>query len=215
MSKIHSNMLSAATRRRSILSMHFLAVVFLAACANSGASDDQQSQEGIGANQLQASISYQLAPEDVLDIFVWEEEELTRQVVVRPDGAISFPLAGEVVAQGRTVKELEAEITNKLQKYIPEAVVSVTVAKVAGYRVYVVGKVNNPGEFVLGSYVNVMQAITLADGVTPYAKKQDIKVVRRDGSSERVFKFNYADVERGRNLSQNITLKAGDTVIVP
>lgn len=160
--------------------------------------------------------SYRLAAEDILDIYVWQEDDLKRQVVVRPDGGISFPLAGEILAAGKTVKELEAEITSKIRKYITEAVVSVTVQKVSGYRVFVVGKVNNPGQFVLGSYVNVVQAITMADGVTPFAKKKDIKIVRRmsDGS-ERVYKFNYAQVEQGKGLDQNILLKAGDTVIVP
>lgn len=160
--------------------------------------------------------TYKLAAEDVLDIYVWQEDDLKRQVVVRPDGGISFPLAGEVQAAGRTVKELEAVLTSRIRKYITEAVVSVTVQKVAGYRVYVTGKVNNPGEFVLGSYVNVVQALTLADGVTPFAKKRDIKVVRRDATGrEQIFRFNYAEVEQGRRMEQNITLQAGDTIIVP
>lgn len=211
----NENLLRSSRTQRHLFVL--FACVFISCCAGINASVASAENEAAsdGSIVVSAIETYQLAPEDVLDIFVWEEDNLTRQVVVRPDGFISFPLAGELQAQGKTVKQLQAEITAGLQKYIPEAVVSVTVAKVAGYRVYIVGKVNNPGEFVLGSYVNVVQALTLADGVTPYAKKKDIKIVRRVGASERVFEFNYADVERGKNLSQNIILKSGDTIIVP
>lgn len=169
---------------------------------------DEQGAANVGP-------SYVLAPEDVINIYVWREEDLNRSVIVRPDGGISFPLAGEVAAAGKNITELQNEITERIKKYIPGAVVSVSLEKVAGYKIYVVGKVMNPGEYVLGSYVNVMQALTIADGVTPFAKRKDIKVVRGTGESEQIFDFNYDQVERGKNTSQNILLRAGDTVIVP
>jgi len=159
---------------------------------------------------------YQLGPEDVLEISVWREEDLNKQVIVRPDGGISFPLAGNLVVAGKTVAQVESELSTRIAKYIPEAVVSVSVIKISAYKVYVMGKVNNPGEYVLGSYVSVVKALTLADGLTPFAKEKKIKVIRTDHEgNESTFKFNYAAVKDGKNLHQNITLKSGDVVLVP
>ena len=158
---------------------------------------------------------YRVGPEDVLDISVWKEPDLTRQVVVRPDGGISFPLAGDVEAAGKTVSEIQAVLTDRIRRYIPEAVVSVSAAKLAGYRVYVLGKVNNPGEFVPGRYVDVLQALTLAGGLTPFASRDDITIVRRQGEELNTLQFDFGDVESGRNLEQNIRLQSGDVVVVP
>src|SRR5690349_12763753 len=106
-----------------------------------------------------AGPDYQIAPEDVLDISVWKEEGLSKSVVVRPDGGISFPLAGDVQAAGKTAQELQFEITRRLAKFIAQPVVSVSVAKVAGNKIYVLGKVNKPGEYLAGRYLNVLQAL--------------------------------------------------------
>lgn len=162
------------------------------------------------------ALGYELGPEDVLDISVWKEEELSKQVVVRPDGGISFPLAGNISVAGKTVDEVQDMLTERIVKYVPGAVVSVSVIKVAAYKVYVTGKVNNPGEYVLGSYVSVLKALTLADGLTPYAKESSIKVIRTapDGS-ETIFPFDYSKVKAGKKLDQNIILKSGDVVLVP
>jgi len=162
-----------------------------------------------------SSYEYRIGPEDVLDISVWKEEDLQKQVLVRPDGGISFPLAGELQAGGQTAQELQAEITKRIQKYIPDAVVTVSVVKIAGLRIYVLGKVKNPGEFTVGRYLDVMQALTLAGGVTPYADEDDIKIVRREGDKEVTFHFDYSEVKNGKNLGQNILLKTGDIVVVP
>jgi polysaccharide export outer membrane protein len=158
---------------------------------------------------------YRIGPEDVLDISVWKEPDLTRQVLVRPDGGLSFPLAGDIQAAGKTTTEIQALITERLRRYIPEAVVSVSAVKLAGYRIYILGKVNNPGEFVPGRYLDVLQALTMAGGLTPFASKGKISIVRRDGDSLSVLPFDFADMEKGRNLDQNILLKTGDTVVVP
>lgn len=158
---------------------------------------------------------YRIAPQDVLDIFVWREEELSRPVTVRPDGGISFPLAGDMQVAGKTVKEVQDEVSERIGAFIPEAAVTVSVSQLQGYRIYVLGKVNNPGEYVLGTYVDVAKALAIARGLNPYAEQGGIKVVRREGSQERVFGFNYADVIAGKNLQQNIVLQSGDLVIVP
>lgn len=143
---------------------------------------------------------YRIGPEDVLEIFVWKEPDLQREVLVRPDGGISFPLAGDLPAAGKTPVEVQDELTQRLQNYIPDAVVTVTVTKVAGYRIFVVGKVTNPGQFVVGRYVNVLQALTLAGGLTPYASENRIKIYRKKGDREVTFPFHYSDVKKGKKL---------------
>lgn len=158
---------------------------------------------------------YSIGPEDVLHISVWKEEELNREVLVRPDGGISFPLAGNLKAAGKTTQELMAELTRRIQRYIPDAVVTVTVNKVSGYSIFVIGKVSKPGQYTLGRYVDVLQALTLAGGVTPFASEDDITILRRKNGKEIRFPFDYSDVKRGKRLEQNILLQSGDVVVVP
>ncbi len=158
---------------------------------------------------------YRIGPEDVLHISVWKEEELNREVLVRPDGGISFPLAGNLEAAGKTTQDLMGELTRRIQRYIPDAVVTVTVTKVSGYSIFVIGKVSKPGQYTLGRYVDVLQALTLAGGVTPFASEDDITVLRRQNGKEIRFPFDYSDVKRGRRLEQNILLQSGDVVVVP
>jgi len=158
---------------------------------------------------------YRIGPEDVLQISVWKEPELEREVLVRPDGGISFPLAGDVTAAGMTPAELQVEITSRIQKYVPDAVVTVSVTKLSGFRVYVIGKVKKPGQIVIGRYVDVLQALTLAGGLDPYADQKEIKVIRKQDGKEIVFPFNYKAVKNGENLQQNINLQNDDVVIVP
>lgn len=158
---------------------------------------------------------YRIGPEDLLEISVWREPDLQREVLVRPDGGISFPLAGDLAVAGKTPQEVQHAITQRIRKYIPEAVVTVSVKQVSGYRIYVLGKVNNPGQFVVGRYVDVMQALTLAGGLTPYANESGIKIIRTEAGTQKVFPFHYAYVKNGRRLEQNIMLQSGDTVVVP
>ena len=158
---------------------------------------------------------YRIGPEDVLDISVWKEEELQREVLVRPDGGISFPLAGNVQVEGKTPLEVEQDITVKIQKYIPEAVVTVSVKTVSGYTIFVNGKVKSPGKFVIGRYMDVMQAITLAGGLDTFADEDKIKVIRRQNGKQVVHQFKYNEVKKGNNLDQNIILQSGDVIVVP
>ena len=158
---------------------------------------------------------YKIGPEDVLFISVWKEEELQREVLVRPDGGISFPLAGDVVVAGKTPAEVEQEITTRVQQYIPEAVVTVSVQTVSGYTIFVNGKVKQPGKFVVGRYMDVVQAITLAGGLDTFADEDKIKVIRRQNGRQVVHPFNYTQVKKGKNLEQNIILQSGDVIVVP
>ncbi len=158
---------------------------------------------------------YTLGPEDVLLVSVWKDEHLTREVVVRPDGMISFPLVGDVPAEGRTVEELRIDLAKRLIKYIPAVNITVAVIKPLSYKVYVVGRVAKPGEFLVGHYTDVLQALSLAGGLTPFAAENDIKVVRRVMGQQRTFPFRYSDVRKGIDLEQNIILQRGDVVMVP
>jgi polysaccharide export outer membrane protein len=161
------------------------------------------------------SSTYRVGPEDVLEVSVWREEALKKEVLVRPDGGISYPLIGEVQAAGKTALEIREEVAKRLEKFIPEAVVSVTILKTGSQRIYVIGKVNKPGEFPVGRYVDVLQALSMAGGLTPFADSNDIRVMRRDGARQVVAPFEYGRVVRGDKLEQNIQLRAGDVVIVP
>jgi len=158
---------------------------------------------------------YQLQPGDVLQVSVWKEQELQSEVIIRPDGGISFPLAGDLPAAGRTVDQLRGELESRLRRLVPEAAVYVTVKSPQGNRVYVIGKVNKPGDFVLNRPTDVMQALSLAAGATPFADLNDIRVLRRVDGKQITIPFHYSDVARGRNLRQNIMLQGGDTVVVP
>jgi polysaccharide export outer membrane protein len=160
-------------------------------------------------------VTYRLQAGDVLEISVWKETDLQRDVLVRPDGSFSFPLAGEIDARGKTVEDVRGILVDRLQKFIPAPAVSVAVKQIGGNRIYVVGKVGHAGDFPLTNPLDVMQAISLAGGVTPYAAINDIVILRRQNGQQRMFSFHYSDVARGRNLSQNIQLESGDTVVVP
>ncbi len=163
----------------------------------------------------QPPTEYLIGPEDILEISVWKEEGLEREVLVRPDGKLSFPLAGDVQAAGRTPEQVQTEITERIKRYIPDPVVTVTVKTIGGNKIYVIGEVKNPGSYVIGRYVDVIQALTLAGGLTPFARENSIKVLRREGTREIVVSFEYAEVKKGRRLEQNIFLRGGDVVVVP
>jgi polysaccharide biosynthesis/export protein len=163
----------------------------------------------------QALPGYNLQPGDHIEVSVYGEKDLERTLMVRPDGKFSLPLAGEVDAAGRSVTAIQTELTEKLKKYIPEAVVTVSVTGIEGNRVYVIGQVATPGSFVMNPAINVLQALSLAGGTTAFAALNDIIVIRGSGANQRVFRFPYDDVKRGRALEQNIQLMSGDVVIVP
>ncbi len=146
---------------------------------------------------------------------VYGEKDLERKVLVRPDGKFSLPLAGEINAAGRSVSDIQTELTTKLQKFIPEAVVTVSVTGIDGNRIYVIGQVANPGSFVMNPAISVLQALSLAGGTTPFAALNDIMVVRGNGPNQRTFRFPYDEIKRGKALEQNIQLMSGDVVIVP
>ena len=170
----------------------------------------------LGANYGHAQeVGYTVKPGDTLTISVWKEPELQGPVLVTPDGAFAFPLVGQVDARGKTVTELQKIVSERLRQYISDPVVTVSVQDVKGNKVYVIGQVNRPGEFIVNPRVDVMQALSMAGGTTPFAGLGNIIILRRTGAQQEALRFDYTDLVKGRNLQQNIELRAGDIVVVP
>lgn len=159
--------------------------------------------------------TYKIQPGDLLEVSVWKEEDMLKQVLVRPDGGISYPLVGDVQAAGESVAELQQLISERLKKYIPDPVVTVATIRLDGNKVYVIGKVARPGEFLANRYMDVVQALSMAGGMTPYASENKITVLRRENGTQRSIPFRYGDIEKGEDLEQNIILQSGDVVVVP
>jgi len=158
---------------------------------------------------------YLIGPGDMLDISVWKEEALTKTVVVLPDGKISFPLIGQVEAAGRTVDDLKQEIAKRIIKFAPKEEVNLEVKQVNSMLIYVIGRVNQPGRVILNTNVDVLQALSIAGGLNPFAKRSQIKVFRKEGGKTTILRFNYDEVTDGEKLEQNVILKRGDVVVVP
>jgi polysaccharide export outer membrane protein len=162
-----------------------------------------------------AVTAYTVKPGDILAISVWKEPELQGPVLVRPDGTFTIPLVGEINAREKSVPELQKIVGERLVKYIADPVVTISVQEIKGNKVYVIGQVAKPGDFVVNPQVNVMQALSMAGGVTPFASLDEIKILRRTGGTQQALHFDYKEVLRGRKLEQNIELQSGDVVVVP
>jgi polysaccharide export outer membrane protein len=159
---------------------------------------------------------YKLNPGDVLQIAVWKEEGMQQQVLVLPDGDISFPLAGHMKAAGLSPEQLQKVLQGRLKNFFADPVITVTVVQVSGNKIYVIGQVRNPGEFLASRPLDVMQALSLAGGLTTFAADAQIKVLRRDANGgQHALVFNYSEVSKGNSLASNVVLQPGDVVVVP
>jgi polysaccharide export outer membrane protein len=159
---------------------------------------------------------YLVAPGDVLKVAVWKEPELTTEVAVRLDGRITVPLLGDVQSAGRTPDQLAVEIQTRMARFLevpPQ--VTVTVAQAVSARFYVLGDVINSGAYPLTNRTTVLQALALAGGFKEFAKRERIVIIRERAAVRTAIPFNYAEVEAGNRLEQNIPLEAGDTILVP
>ncbi|MFV8819497.1 polysaccharide biosynthesis/export family protein [Haliea sp. E17] len=160
---------------------------------------------------------YTVNPGDMLRIDVWNEDSLSQEVLVRPDGKISLPMAGEIDTSAATPEQVADKIAAALQKYMkdpPRVVVSL--ASVSGNKIYVIGKVIRPGEYVITSDTDVIQALALAGGLNPFAAQNDIRILRRSRDGNQVaIPFRYSKVESGEDLASNIILNSRDVVVVP
>jgi polysaccharide export outer membrane protein len=195
----------------------FCAIIFsgflISGCASTGKEEAVTAQ---AAGAQGAGTDYKIGASDVLEITVYGEEGLIRpELVVRPDGKISFPLAGDIQVGGMTTAQAKELLEEKLREYIPGAVAAVSVKMLGSLQYYVVGKVNKPGMFNVSKPVTVLQALALAGGLTIFADEKNIQVVRNQDGKVTNLPFNYKAVKNGRDLEQNIVLERGDTVVVP
>ena len=187
-----------------------------------------QTDKNKTANQLQASIkppleglavvqdpNYIIGPQDVIDISVWKEPDLSRLVPVRPDGKISLPLLNDVQAAGLTPTQLGAQITANLTTYVTNPQVTVIVSQINSQRIYILGEVARPGAYTLIPDMNILQALSNAGGLTAFANSKKVYILRQGNAKGQKIPFNYKNVISGKDTGENIALKAGDTIVVP
>jgi polysaccharide biosynthesis/export protein len=173
--------------------------------------------EKLEKHSLIVTPEYYIGPEDVLEIIVWRNADLSKIVTVRPDGRISLPLLGDIEATGQTPNELTANIVSRLKQFKETPTVSVILQQVNSYGIYVLGEVTHPGRYYLKSKTTLLQAITIAGGFSPIAARNRIVVFRwgEDKSTEVKYKASYDDIVLKDHSNQNLVLKPGDTIVVP
>jgi polysaccharide biosynthesis/export protein len=162
-----------------------------------------------------ADANYTIGAQDVLDISVWKEPEVSRVVPVRPDGKISLPLLNDVQAAGLTPGALAAQITESLKKYVTNPQVTVIITTINSQRVYLLGEVTRPGAFPMIPGMTVLQAVSSGGGFTQFARTKNIYVLRMENGKQVKYPFNYKEVISGKKPEQDILLKAGDTIVIP
>lgn len=195
--------------------IHQIPGIFLALCIAFFMNPADADETAGTTTDSPSRSAYTVNPGDILSISVWKEMDLQRQVIVRPDGIFSFPLTGDIQAEGKSIEEVRLDVTARLQKYIPDPVVTIALETLGGNKVYVLGQVQRPGEFLATSQLDVMQALSMGGGGTPFAQLDDIKILRRINGKLIAIPFNYKDIEKGKRLNQNILLEPGDVVVVP
>ncbi len=184
---------------KAILSCVIVYLILIASFSSASAADD----------------FYLIGPGDVLEISVWNEPDLTKNLVVPPDGVISFPLIDPIKVTDLTITALKKVVTKRLSEYVPDATVTVLLIGINSLKAYVIGKVKNPGEYPITLETSVLQLLAKAGGLTPFASDSNIKILRKKNKEVTNIPFDYGEVEKGKNLEQNIILKVGDVVLVP
>lgn len=162
----------------------------------------------------ETTVDYAIGAGDILEISVWKNEAMSRQLVVLPDGTINFPLVGRFSAGGKSVVQLKAEMEKKISRFVPEPDLTIIVQQVNSMVVYVVGKVNRPGHIPLNRNISVLQALSMAGGLNIFADPQDIRIVRKDRSGTLIIPFNYKAVTEDNMMEGNIQLQRGDVIVV-
>lgn len=190
-----------------------LSLSFASSLTANGSRDGKggaESSPAVGQTPL-----YVIQSNDLLELFVWKEPELTRKVLVRPDGRISFPLVQDLQAAGMTPGELKAQIEAKLKEFLESPDVTVIVEAIQSYRIYVTGKVQKPGALTVEKPVTVLQALAMAGGLQEFANGAEMTVIRDSGDENVLLRVNYKNVVQGKNPEQNVLLRSGDVVVVP
>jgi len=158
---------------------------------------------------------FKIGPGDVLEISVWKDESLQRQIVVPPDRVISYPIIGDIDVTDMSVTRLREVVTERLSEYIPDATVTVLLNQITSLRVYLIGKANSPGVFPIDMETTVLQVLAMAGGLNPFAAGDEIVILRQEDGKTIKIPFNYEEVAEGKNIEQNIILKRGDVIVVP
>ncbi len=158
---------------------------------------------------------FTIQPGDILHVSVWKEDGMDREVLVLPDGTITFPLVGIIAVKNKTLADTQNLIKEKLEQFIPDAVVTVAINSPLGHTVNVLGQVQKPGTIVMNSDMSVLQALSQAEGLTPYADEDDIIIIRKTEKGKESIKYPYDDITKGKDLSKDIDLKPGDVIFVP
>lgn len=180
------------------------------------AAKDGKKKEVNEIKEAAAADEYVIGAEDVLEIMVWRNEMLSRpRIVVRPDGKISLPLVGDIHTAGLTAKQVKEDIEKRLKEYEELPNVTVIVAEINSYYIYILGEVTRPGRYQLKSNISVLQAVSLGGGFTNWASPNSMVVLRRNGEKEEKIKVRYKKIISGSRPEDNIVLKPGDTIIIP
>ncbi len=210
------------SQRLQLLMILWLSVCAIPARAQNESSPKQSAPPAVPAaaedetkKAATTDPNYVIGPQDVLDVSVWKEPQVSRVVPVRPDGKISLPLLNDVQAAGLTPAQLGVQITESLKKYVTSPQVTVIVTTINSQRFYILGEALKPGAYPMVPGMTVMQALSSAGGFTPFAKMKSIYVLREENGKKVKYPFNYKDAVNGKNAAQDILLKAGDTIVVP
>ncbi|NWG87699.1 MAG: polysaccharide biosynthesis/export family protein [Hydrogenophilaceae bacterium] len=159
--------------------------------------------------------AYRLHEGDALEVSVWREDNLHKELRILPDGSITFPLAGRVEVAGLTTTEAEAKISARIEQYLTDPVVTVVITGINGSRVYVLGNVVKPGPVILDVPMTLLQALSLAGGLGKFADNDAIKILRSTQGGREILKVRYSDLIKAKDLSTDYPLQAGDTILVP
>ncbi len=190
-------------------------IIFAGLCRAGQSQKNDSSKPAAVPTPATADAGYIIGPQDVLSIDVWKNQEVSRNVPVRPDGKISLPLLNDVQAAGLTPMQLQNNLRDALKKFISDPQVTVIVTQINSQRIYVLGEVAHPGAFPMLPHMNVLQALSTAGGFSQFAKESGVYVLRTENGKQVTLPFNYKEVVRGKRADQNIELKPGDTVVVP
>ena len=202
---------------KKALLLIFCLMMIIAMGAGKPAADDTKSATKTQSWSAKASSNdYKIGAGDILEITIWKEPDLSREeVLVRTDGKISFPLLNDVQAAGLTPLEMKRNMEVGLKEFISNPFVTITVRSPESQKIYILGEVLNTGEYPLTKDLTVLQAFALAGGFTEWASKKEIILMRKEGGKEKIYRINYKNIIKGKDLSQNLKLKADDTIIVP
>lgn len=181
------------------------------------ATSESKSAEVQPANKAAASVApeFTIGEGDVLKFAVWKESELSQTVKVRPDGNISLPLISEVHVAGLTTNEIQQVVTTKLKAYLVDPQVNIEITEIHSRQVFITGEITRPGIYPLLAPISVLQLIAQAGGFSPFAKRKNIVILRKEKGKQLRLPFNYKEVVHGRSTEENILLQPGDTVVVP